>query len=113
MLKRSLLDYAYDYLVNSAAKEPKTFKEIYEYVCESAGLTEEEARKNISKFYTNLTLDGRFLTLGENIWDLRENQTYENVNIDMNAVYADDDEVEITEEVDEEDFDIEEILDNN
>ena len=40
-------------------------------------------------FYTNLSLDGRFVTLGENEWDLRSRQKYEKVHIDMNDVYSD------------------------
>ena len=41
---------------------------------------------------TQLTLDGRFVTLGENVWDLRIRHTFDKVHIDMNEVYSDDEE---------------------
>ena len=34
-------------------------------------------------------LDGRFVTLGENIWDLRSRHTFDKVHIDMKDVYSD------------------------
>ena len=47
-------------------------------------------------------LDGRFVTLGENQWDLRVRHKYESVHIDMSEVYSDvetyDEDVEDEEE---------------
>lgn len=96
--KKSLCDLVHDYLTES--KESKSFNEIWEYI--SSELSEEEKvnPELMSKFYTNLILDGRFVTLGENIWDLRIRQPIEKVHIDMNAAYEDD---EISEEDDDED----------
>lgn len=99
---KSLLDYAYDYL--SRNKGQANFKELWAYVCKEAGLDEETALKRVSSFYTNLMLDGRFVTLGENIWDLRSRHTFDKVHIDMKDVYSDveaiddDDEEELEEE---------------
>lgn len=84
---KSLLDYAYDYL--SRNKGQANFKELWAYVCKEAGLDEETALKRVSSFYTNLMLDGRFVTLGENIWDLRSRHTFDKVHIDMKDVYSD------------------------
>ena len=64
-----------------------------------AELSEEAAAKKVSSFYTNLMLDGRFVTLGENNWDLRSRHTFDKVHIDMKDVYSD---VEIEEEEAEE-----------
>ncbi len=55
-------------------------------------MSEEDGRKVISQFYTNLTLDGRFVDLKDNEWGLRERETYDKVHIDMNAVYSELDE---------------------
>ena len=44
-------------------------------------------------------LDGRFVTLGENEWDLRARHKFEKVHIDMSEVYSD---VEATDEDSEE-----------
>ena len=53
-----------------------------------------------SLFYTNITLDGRFITVGENNWDLRSRHKFSDVHIDMNDIYADDEE-EVSEELEE------------
>ena len=46
-------------------------------------------------------LDGRFVTLGENQWDLRSSHTFDKVHIDMKDVYSD---VEAEEDDDEEEL---------
>ena len=84
---KSLLDYAYDLISHS--KGQVSFKDLWEYVAKEAGLDEETAAKRVSSFYTNLMLDGRFVTLGENLWDLRSRHTFDKVHIDMRDVYSD------------------------
>lgn len=102
-MTRSLIEYAYDYVSNK--KGSCSFAEIWKYVVSNAGLSEEEAANRISKFYTNLMLDGRFVTLGENVWDLRVRHTFDKVHIDMKDVYSEveesDDDSEEQEEEDE------------
>ena len=102
-MAKSLLDYAYDYV--SQSKEQVSFKDLWAYVCKEAGLDEATALKKVSSFYTNLMLDGRFVTLGENMWDLRSRHTFDKVHIDMKDVYSDveSDDDEDVEEEDEED----------
>ena len=46
-------------------------------------------------------LDGSFVTLGENLWDLRSSHTFDKVHIDMKDVYSD---VEATDDSDEEEL---------
>ena len=60
----------------------------------------ENIDEDISFFYTNLTLDGRFVNVGENKWNLRERVTFDKVHVDMNEFYAD---VEETSDEDEDD----------
>ena len=86
-MPKSLLDYAYDYV--SAQTEQSKFQDIWAYCVKEAGLSEEEANTKVSRFYTNLMLDGRFVTLGENEWDLRVRHKFEKVHIDMSEVYSD------------------------
>lgn len=100
-MPKSLLDLTYEFI--STQSEPVSFAEICEYIAKESGLTKEELDKKISRFYTNLVLDGRFVTLGENTWDLRSRHTFDKVHIDMKDVYsdveaADDDEEEEIEE---------------
>ena len=102
-MSKSLIEYAYELIAKS--KGSVNFKEIWAYVKEQAGLTEEEASKKAGQFFTNMMLDGRFVTLGENEWDLRERHTFDKVHIDMRDVYSDvqtsDDDLEEEEEEDE------------
>ena len=86
-MAKSLLDYAYDYV--SGQSQQSKFEDIWAYCVEQAGLSKEEADNKVSRFYTNLMLDGRFVTLGENEWDLRIRHKFEKVHIDMSEVYSD------------------------
>lgn len=100
-MPKSLLDLTYEFI--STQSEPVPFAEICEYIAKQSDLTKEELDRKISRFYTNLVLDGRFVTLGENTWDLRSRHTFDKVHIDMKDVYsdveaADDDEEEEIEE---------------
>ena len=59
---------------------------------------DEQKEDKESLFYTNITLDGRFITVGENAWDLRSRHKFSDVHIDMNDIYADEEETEELEE---------------
>ena len=99
MMYLSMVDIAYDLMTKK--KKEVDFAKLYQEVSEIKGLSPEEAEERISIFYTDITLDGRFITLGENRWDLRERHKFENVHIDMNDIYADledEDEEEIEED---------------
>ena len=96
-MEKSLLDHAYDFI--SERKDAVPFEEIWQYVVSAANLSEEEAKQKVSRFYTNLMLDGRFVTLGENKWDLRSSHKFDKVHIDMKDVYSD---VEANDDDDEE-----------
>ena len=100
MSEKSMLDLAYE-VISQAKELPISFHELWEAVCIKAELTKEEMRGQISRFYTNISLDGRFVALTDNFWDLRSHHTFDKVHIDMNDVYS---EVEETEEIDEEEI---------
>ena len=102
----SMVDVAYSYLkeINRKVK----FNELFDVISERIGFTDQQKEDLISNFYTNLSLDGRFVTLGNNEWDLRSNQTYDKVHIDMNDVYSDIEE-ETKANTDLEEYDKEEI----
>ena len=100
-MAKSLLDYAFDCI--SQSKEPVNFKDLWAYVVKESGIDEDLAARKISSFYTNLMLDGRFVTLGENNWDLRTRHSFDKVHIDMKDVYATVDEEEASGEDEDED----------
>lgn len=91
--RESFVNTAYDIVVKNGAELP--FATLWNAVCEELGLSEEDRVNRVSYFYTQLTLDGRFVTLGENVWDLRIRHTFDKVHIDMNEVYSDDEEEEL------------------
>ena len=102
----SMVDVAYQIL--SEKNQILSFNKLFDEVCARLEFTKEERDDKISQFYTNLSLDGRFVTLGDNEWDLRKNQTYDKVHIDMNDVYSDIEE-ETKANTDLEEYDKEEI----
>lgn len=100
----SMVNVAFDVLTEN--KRMMNFLELFKEVCKRLEFNDEQASDRISNFYTNLTLDGRFVNLGDNERDLRSNQTYDKVHIDMNDVYTEMEEESIAntdiEEYDEE-----------
>lgn len=88
-MSKSLIEHAYDFVSSSETQVP--FSKIWEYVKNAAGLSEEVANTKAGQFFTNMMLDGRFVTLGENEWDLRSRHTFDKVHIDMKDVYNEDD----------------------
>ncbi|WP_337969591.1 DNA-directed RNA polymerase subunit delta [Virgibacillus salexigens] len=105
------------------------FKDIFNKLADLRGYSEEEKQATIAQFYTDLNVDGRFITIGENMWGLKRwypveqmdeevtnapkkkkkakkkeeaNESEEEENLDIT-----DDEMEIFDE----DFDIDEDLD--
>lgn len=115
MLEKSLVDYAFD--VITERKEKITFKELFDEVIlkSKLSLSEGEIKVRMGKFYTQLSLDGRFVVLTDNNWDLRSNHLFKDVHIDMDDAYteeeiiSEDDEelesIEIDEESESEDYD--------
>lgn len=104
MVDKSLVNVAYEILsedYNSGNKEPKAFLQLCSEICDRIGMTEEEFMKLVSRFYTDLTLDGRFVIKENNTWTLREHELYKNVHIDMNKVYSIDEFEEDDEKKDE------------
>ena len=98
--RESKTDIAYRLM--SKRKKERGFYDLWEDVkAELVKLYGEESIENIDEdisfFYTNLTLDGRFVNVGDNKWNLRERVTFDKVHIDMNDIYVEDEE-DISEE---------------
>jgi len=116
----SLIELAYEIL--NSQKQPAAFKEILDEIAASLGLSEEEVRSKIAQFYTDLNIDGRFLSLGENRWGLRVwypvDQTEEEVVTQTKPkkkkakkVLDEDEDIDF-EDVDEEELDYDDLLDD-
>jgi DNA-directed RNA polymerase subunit delta len=97
---KSMLDVAYE-LMTKTHKEV-TFTDLYDQIAKTLAMNDDEKKSHIGEFYTELTLDGRFVALTDNGWDLRARHTYDKVHIDVNDVYSDVEEGDEDEEDEEE-----------
>lgn len=106
MLKRSMVEVGYELLEKKQG--PQSFSKFWNEVSEVLGLDSDESQKYISDFYTNLSLDERFVLLENNYWDLRQRQSFDRVHIDMNDVYSEieEEEKEQVEDAEEDDDEI-------
>lgn len=86
----SMVDVAYSVLKDGNVT--MNFVDLYNEVLKRIEVSVEDGKKLVANFYTNLSLDGRFVDLKNNEWGLRERETYDKVHIDMNDVYSDIDE---------------------
>ena len=106
MFKRSMVEVGYELLLKK--QSPQKFSKLWSETSEILGLDESEVENYISDFYTNLTLDERFVLLEDNTWDLRERQSFDKVHIDMNDIYSEideeDKELKEDEEVEDEEY---------
>ena len=101
MVKQSNVDIAYD--IVSANSSPITFAELWSKLSEINNYSEQDAARKIGSFYTSLLLEGRFVNLGDNTWDLRSRYKFDKVTLDVNECYSEDEDVEIDpEEIEEE-----------
>ncbi len=96
-LDKSMIETAYEVLEKSDGS--LTFAELADKVAEALEMNEEEKKARLGSLYTSLSLNGKFVTLTDNTWDLRSRHTYAKVHIDVNDVYT---EVEESEEEPEE-----------
>ncbi|MDZ5471782.1 DNA-directed RNA polymerase subunit delta [Bacillus sp. 31A1R] len=115
----SLIEIAYELLKEK--KQAIPFKEIMDEITELLELSEEEVRARIAQFYTDLNIDGRFMSQGENRWGLRvwypvdqtEEETVTQVKPKKKKKVADDEDLDIEEydELEEDDIDYDDVDD--
>ena len=86
-------------VLDTEGKELK-FADLWGKVKAELEINDEEEAQRIGRFYTDLSMSGTFVVLGENVWDLRSRHTYDKVHIDVNDVYSDVEERD-TDAVDE------------
>lgn len=102
-MKKSMIDLAFDEL--NAKHEAMTFLSLWEIVSKAMGFTPSQADDNIAQFYSDLSMDGRFVALPGNTWDLRKRLSSAHAIVDTDSLSIEDDEDEDEEEeiIDEED----------
>lgn len=88
---KSMVDIAYEHIVNEG--RAFSFTELFDIVKNELGLTEEEAAEKVSRFYTNLSLDGRIVFIPKtNVWDLKTKHRFDEYHISMKDIYEEIDE---------------------
>jgi DNA-directed RNA polymerase subunit delta len=65
----SFMEMAFEFLKNS--KQPIAFNDLVKEIKKAAGVSEQEVKSRLAQFYTDINVDGRFLSLGSNRWGLR------------------------------------------
>lgn len=85
-----MVDIAYDLM--SKKKKEVVFIKLWEEVSQIKGLSQAQADDLIAQFYTDISLDDRFVHLKDNKWDLRSRHKFEDVVIDTDSILVDDDE---------------------
>lgn len=65
----ALIDVAHE--IMNGGKTPYAFNELMNEVAKLVELSEEEVNEKIAQFYTDVNIDGRFISLGDNRWGLR------------------------------------------
>jgi len=69
LAKMAMIDLAN--LLMMEEKKALDFREAFDRVAEIKGFTEQEKEDQIAQFYTDLNVDGRFMTIGSNVWGLK------------------------------------------
>ena len=87
-MKKSMVDVAYDLM--STKKKAIVFLKLWEEVCQVMAFTKQQEEDNIAQFYSDLSLDDRFVNVGENKWYLRERHTYHEVVVDTEEILIDE-----------------------
>ncbi|WP_409303256.1 DNA-directed RNA polymerase subunit delta [Peribacillus sp. SCS-155] len=69
IMEMSLLELAFEIMAEK--KQPVSFKELVDELKKLQNLTDEDLQNRLAQFYTDLNVDGRFTSLGENRWGLK------------------------------------------
>ena len=86
MTRKSMTDVAYDLM--SKKKRSVAFPKLWADVAKISNLPNDF----IAQFYTDLTLDSRFVSLKDNKWDLKERRLYAESHIDLDELKLDEEE---------------------
>ncbi len=85
MKKESMIELAYKLL--SESKEPVAFKDLWEKIKTELEIGPDEEASRIGHFYTDLSLDGRFIQDGDYTWNLRSRTKFDQTRIDTSVFY--------------------------
>ncbi|MHA6258967.1 DNA-directed RNA polymerase subunit delta [Sporosarcina sp. CAU 1771] len=123
LFEESLIDIAYAVLTERGRGEHLTLKQLMDEVRKLNGLTVKAMAEGMQQFYTDMNIDGRFLSIDDIRWGLREWYPVDTLEVETAPVVKvrkkkkkkksliDDEELdEFEEDDDEEDEDDDEVL---
>ncbi|WP_164667555.1 DNA-directed RNA polymerase subunit delta [Virgibacillus doumboii] len=70
------------HMILTDEKKAVNFHEIFNKVADLKGLTEEQKQETIGQFYTDLTIDGRFITVDAGMWGLKRWYPVEDMDLE-------------------------------
>lgn len=79
-MSQSMVDVAFDLMKRK--KNPVIFLKLWEDVSTMMGFDQQQSDDNIAQFYSDISLDDRFVCVGENKWDLRCRHTFHESVVD-------------------------------
>ncbi len=91
-MKQPMVDIAFDLMQKK--KKEIAFPKLWEEVTQIKGLTQSQADDLIADFYTDMSLDDRFMILKDNKWDLRSRRKFAEFVVDTDAIMVEDEDVE-------------------
>ncbi len=104
---KSMIDVAEEALKEEGSALP--FHELFQKVAERLEMSEGDKAERIGRFYSDLTIDARFVGLPDNTWDLRVRHTFEKSRLDLKNAYSDEplaeSEIDPDDKRDEEEYD--------
>ena len=86
----SMIEVAHEILHQRG--ETMAFADLTNEIQVYLGKSDEEIRDRLAQFYTDLNIDGSFISLGDNVWGLRSWYPYD--SIDEALVHGEDEEDE-------------------
>ena len=88
-MKKSMIEIAYQVLSGHGSSMP--FVQLWTEVSREMGFNESQFEENIAHFYTDLSMDGRFMNMAGNTWDLRSRHKYSECVTDTDSIAIDED----------------------
>ncbi len=73
-------------MVLKKEKKAMPYQEIYDRVIELKGFNDVKKKEYYAQFYTDLNVDGRFITIGSGLWGLRDWYPMEKIEEEITAV---------------------------
>lgn len=94
MGQQPMIEIAYDVMCKK--KNAMMFLKLWDSVSDIKGLNQHQKEDNIAQFFTDLSLDERFVHMGDNKWDLKARHKLEEVKkVSADDLIDDDEETEI------------------